>query len=105
MATRHTHPLKAWRMTQRVWIAARKEYRTMTITDAATKFGVPYQTWMAWEKFEDEARFRRPDGANLKKLFLFTKGAIRPDHFHPIDDWREELAAIETEAAQQAKAA
>lgn len=87
-------------MTQRVWNPAKRASETMSITHAAHRFGVPYQTWHAWEREDGDPLWREPDRANKKKLFLFTGGALRPDHFHPIDEWREELRRrAEAEAA------
>jgi hypothetical protein len=69
-----------------------------TIADAARKFSrfvgedVPYQTWMAWERYDDEPGARLPSRAYMEKLFLFTRGAIRPDNFYPIGEWRRQLA-------------
>jgi hypothetical protein len=28
----------------------------------------------------------------MAQLFLFTRGAIRPDNFYPISEWRRQLA-------------
>lgn len=89
-----TNRLKAWRLTQRVYDDKLRSWRTMRVADAARAYGCPYNTWDAWEKDEGEPGHRKPDDANSKKLFLFTGGAIRPDHFHPIDEWRAELAVV-----------
>lgn len=94
---RPTHPLKAWRMTRQTVDHKTKAARPMTIADAARSFSaftgrdVSYQTWMAWERYEDEPAFRRPNDFYMKQLFLFTRGAFRPDHSYPIDEWRKEL--------------
>ena len=100
--TRRTHPLMAWRMTQRVWDFAKREFRAMRVADAARKLGVPYQTWNAWERYLDEDGSRDPGREHKKQIFLFTRGAIRPDHFYPMDEWRRELAKIAPERADAA---
>lgn len=91
-AARRVHPLKAWRMTQRV-AEGRSGTRTMKRSDACRAFGVPFNTWDGWERYEDEGGHRKPDPANMRRLFLFTRGAIRPDHFYSVDEWRRALAA------------
>jgi hypothetical protein len=107
-ATRRVHPLKAWRMTQLV-DAGPRERRMMTVSDACRLYSefvgrtVLPQTWHGWERYDDEPGHRKPDTANQEGLFLFTRGAMRPDHFHPIGEWRRKLAKLlEDEAAAKA---
>lgn len=107
-AARRVHPLKAWRMTQRVEIGPRA-WRMMKISDACRLYSdfvgriVLPQTWHGWELYPDERGHRKPDPANQEGLFLFTRGEMRPDHFHPIDEWRRKLAKLlEDEAAGEA---
>jgi hypothetical protein len=101
---RPTHPLRNWRQTQRRIDHASRAPKNWTVADAARLFGsfvgseVPYQTWMAWELYEGEPGARRPSSFYMEKLFLFTRGAIRPDNFYPIGEWRKRLA----EAAEAA---
>ncbi|HEV2747724.1 MAG TPA: helix-turn-helix transcriptional regulator [Allosphingosinicella sp.] len=101
---RWTNPLEAWRRTQRVWDHGRREWIEMSVAEAARRCGVPYQTWHAWEKPREDPSARVPDDGNLKRLFLFTNGQVRPDHFFPIDEWRGELAALAEAAAAKAAA-
>jgi hypothetical protein len=91
------NPLKAWRLSQRRIDHRTKEAVTWTIADASRAFKVPYQTWMAWELDEGEPNFRRPDAENMKKLFVFTRGQVRPDHFFNLPELRAALAAAEAE--------
>jgi hypothetical protein len=104
---RPTHPLAAWRQTRRMLDPRTREVRAWTIADAARKFSrfvgddVPYQTWMAWERYDDEPGARLPSRAYMEKLFLFTRGAIRPDNFYPIGEWRRQLAEAAADAAGQ----
>lgn len=34
---------------------------------------------------------RRPLYNHMRKLFLWSNGAVEPNDFYPIDEWREEL--------------
>lgn len=98
---RRTNPLMAWRMTQSE--PERGGKRLMRVADAARGIGVPYQTWDGWEKDEGEPGHRKPDPENMRRIFLFTRGAIRPDHFYPIGEWRRQLAdQAEAEPAGEA---
>jgi hypothetical protein len=104
-ASRRVHPLKAWRMTRRIVDHGRRQPRNWTVADAARSFSaftgraVPYQTWRAWERYEDEEGARRPDASNMRDLYLFTNGQLRPDHYYDLDAWRAELAGARADEA------
>lgn len=86
---RPTHPLKAWRKAQLVDDPASSGKRSMRLFDVQRLYGIPIQTWSGWEKYPDEPGFRRPDEANMHRLFDITGGAIEPNHFYPIGEWQD----------------
>jgi len=76
----------------------------LTVAECADRFAkligkpVPVQTWYSWERlFHDEGR-KEPSTQAKRGLFLFTGGAVRPDHFSPIEQWRAELTPREAAA-------
>lgn len=98
-APRPTHPLKAWRETQRVWDDKRKINRPMKISDAARSLAIPYQTWMAWERYRGEPGHRMPSPENQQSIFKMTRGQVRPDHFHNLPELLGDFARAGDEAA------
>ncbi|HEX8400498.1 MAG TPA: helix-turn-helix transcriptional regulator [Allosphingosinicella sp.] len=85
-----TNPLKAWRETQRRLHHRTREPEVLGITEAAKAIGVPYQTWRKWEMGD-----AIPDRDNMKKLFLYTRGQVRPDHFYGLAELRGAIGAAE----------
>ena len=90
---RPTHPLKAWRETQQILDPRVKRLRQMGIADAAREAGVPYQTWVAWEKYADEPGARIPTAENMRMIARMTRLQVRPDHFYDLPTLRAERAA------------
>ncbi|WP_414902479.1 hypothetical protein ACMT1E_04415 [Sphingomonas flavalba] len=88
MAQRRTHPLKLWRLTQRLEDTQTGASRAWRVADAAAAFGVSFQTWRGWEMYPDEPGHRRPDMVNMERLYIFTRGQVRPDHFHNLPNLR-----------------
>jgi hypothetical protein len=85
-------PLKAWR--KRQWIdvpgAGR---RTVKLTDVPGLWGIPQQSWHAWEQWPDSPSYRAPNGPNVEKLFKLTNGEVRPEDFYPVGEWERALSA------------
>lgn len=91
-----THPLKAWRLTQKTWHSKWKRMIPMPIHVAAAMGGWPAPTWAAWEKYPEDGGLI-PTHDNMVKIFAITGGQVRPDHFYLLprrEDMREcKLAA------------
>lgn len=98
------HPLKAWRLTQRHWDHGRREFRSVSIVEASRDFGVPPNTWTGWERYADEPGARVPDRENMRKLFLFTRGQVRPDHFYDLPELRGAISAAKEAGLIEAQA-
>jgi hypothetical protein len=83
-------PLKAWR--KRQMVPTPLGLRAMRITDAEPLYGIKAGTWHSWEQPVGHPAFRRPDDEHMKRLCVeITKGEIRPEHFYPVEEWREKL--------------
>jgi hypothetical protein len=105
MDNRATHPLKAWRETQQVRDPRTAKLRPMGIADAARAIGVPYQTWMNWEKYPDEEGARIPTKENMDKLLELTNLQVRPDHFYDLPTLRARRTAMAQDGADAEEAA
>lgn len=88
-APRRDHPLRRWRLRQRV--SRDGKCFPMRLQDVEEVYAVPSSTWHCWERWPDEAGFRRPDDANMQRIFEITAGEITPDAFYPLDEWRAGL--------------
>lgn len=65
----------------------------MSITYAARQVDVNPSTWHAWENGN-----KIPDRHYMRLIFIFTRGQVRPDHFHDLPQWRAELSRLEKAA-------
>lgn len=75
--------LKAWRKAQMVLDDDGVTRRAMRITDAPRLYGIPWQTWHAWEQPVGHKDFKRPNEANMARLCgEITKGAVAPADFY-----------------------
>lgn len=83
--------LRAWRKRQMVFDEAAKCRRRMKLTDVPRLYGIATSTWHGWEVWPDEDSFRRPEDANMQRLFEITGGEVTPNDFHPIDAWAAAL--------------
>lgn len=103
-----THPLKAWRLLQRISAGPNKGLKPMNIQDAVDAFSVfigqkvPFPNWSSWEKYEGEPGFKEPNRFYKHQLFLFTGGAVHPDDFYPVRDWRAQLESLRASASRRA---
>lgn len=81
------HPLAAWR-----------RFRGLSIAQAARDYGafvgrpIAYQVWRGWEADAGAPHGRVPQWDDMRGLFLFTRGQVRPDHFFDIAPLRRMLA-------------
>ena len=75
------HPLRAWRLGQRVADQGANEKRRMTLRDAATAAGVPVATWAQWERWPEEGG-RIPRDSGMAIVFRLTNGKITAQHFY-----------------------
>jgi DNA-binding transcriptional regulator YdaS (Cro superfamily) len=82
MARNAIHPLKLWRRTQRV------DGKEMQGSYAAAHVGVSPSSWSFWENGQ-----KVPSPEQMRRIYIFTRGQVRPDHFHDITAWRAELNA------------
>lgn len=76
-----THPLQAWRLTQRHWHATWKRHIPLPVSEAAKRVGVTSPTWAAWELYPDEGGLM-PNPENMLKIYEITGHQVRPDHFY-----------------------
>jgi hypothetical protein len=65
----------------------------MRITDTERLHGIKAGTWHAWEQPLDHVAFRRPDDANMHRLFEITGGEIVPADFYAVEEWKSALAS------------
>lgn len=84
-------PLRAWRKRQTVDDPTGNCRRTMRLIDVERLYGIPRTTWSQWEKPPGSPGSRRPDDENMHRLFEITGGAITPEDFYPVAEWRAEL--------------
>jgi hypothetical protein len=82
-------PLAAWRKTQRRLNHRTKEPETLTQARACREFGVAQPVWRAWEMQPGSQEFKMPDPRNMVKIFVFTRGQVRPDHFYKLPRLRD----------------
>lgn len=75
------HPLKLWRLTQRV------NGKEMQGSFAAAQVGVSPSSWSFWENGQ-----KVPSPEQMRKIFIFTRGQVRPNDFYGVAAWRAELA-------------
>lgn len=97
MDYRPTHPLKAWRETQRRIDSTTKQPVPLSISMAAAALGVSYQTWWAWELYPDEKGHKLPDRRYMIALYRYTNGQVPPNHFYNLPDLRAEAAVAAAE--------
>lgn len=81
------HPLKLWRLTQKVGD------EKMSATYAAQAIGVAVSSWSVWENGQ-----KVPSPEQMRKIYMLTRGQVRPDHFHDIAAWRQALCQSVSEA-------
>jgi hypothetical protein len=75
--------LKAWRKAQMVVDEHVGAKRPMRITDVPKLYGIPWQTWHAWEQPVGHKDFARPNEANMVRLCgEITQGAVTPADFY-----------------------
>lgn len=79
---RPVHPLRAWRKGQMVDDPDKGGRRTMRLTDVQRLYGIPFNTWAAWEKWPGEPGYRKPDDDNMARIFEITKREITPNDFY-----------------------
>jgi hypothetical protein len=70
MGSGDVHPLRAWREAQQP---------RMTLDAAAAGVGTVRQTWYDWETGR-----RIPDRTYMPRIYGFTQGVVRPDHFYEL---------------------
>lgn len=74
------HPLKAWRLRQRMADTRWGRDAVLTITEAARRGGWPGAMWHSWEKFPWEKGHAMPSPANMVKLCDMT--GLMPNDFY-----------------------
>ncbi len=67
------HPLALWRMTQVV------DGKIMRQGFCCDQIKVSPSAWSDWE-----AGKKIPDPESMAKIYLFTNGKVRPDHFYDL---------------------
>lgn len=74
--------LKAWRKRQLIVDPEIGAKRTMRITDVPRFYGIPWQTWHAWEQPLGHKDFKRPNAVNMARIAEITGGEVTVADFY-----------------------